>query len=125
MFNDPYGWFPNALFTNLFPLLFLGTFAVDYIVPRYTNPNYQRKSLKGDSGSYLVITLAIFLEISISIYLRMKNIGTLTGFFQWLGLVVMVAGCTFRQWALIHLGRFFSRTIQIETEHKIITSGPY
>ena len=125
MFNDPYGWFPNPLFTNLFPLLFLGTLAVDYIVPRYTNPNYQRQSLKSDNGSYFVIALVVFLAISLSIQLRMKNIGTLTGSFQWLGLAVMVAGSAFRQWALIHLGRFFSRTVQIEAGHKVITSGPY
>ena len=30
-----------------------------------------------------------------------------------------------RQWALIHLGRFFSRSVQIEAEHRVITSGPY
>jgi len=125
MFTDPYGWFPNPLFTNLFPLLFFASFAVDYIVPRLTNPNYQRKSLKSDRGSYLVINLAIFLAISLSIYLRMKNIGTLRGLFQWLGLLLIIAGTAFRQWALIHLGRFFSRTVQIEPEHKVITTGPY
>jgi len=125
MLNDPLGWFPSPLFNNLFLLTFIGVYAVDHIVPRYTNPNYKRQSTIGDRGSYIVIWLMIFLEIPLSIYLRMKNIGTLAGWFQWLGLFVMVAGCAFRQWALIHLGRFFSRTVQIETEHKVITSGPY
>ena len=125
MFNDPYGWFPNQLFTNLFPLLFLGVYAVDYIVARITNPNYQRKSLQSDRGSSILISIAIFIAISLSIYFRKKNIGTLTGLFQWLGIFIMVAGCAFRQWALIHLGRFFSRTVQIESGHKVITTGPY
>ena len=125
MFNDPFGWFPNQLFTNLFPFLFVGVYAVDYIVPLITNPNSQRKSLQSDRGSYLVIIIAIFLAISFSIYLRMNNIGTLTGSFQWLGLILMAVGAAFRQWALIHLGRFFSRTVQIESGHKVITTGPY
>lgn len=125
MLNDPFGWFPGPLFNGLFLLVFIGVYAVDYIVPRYTNPSYQRKSLKSDQGSYLLITFVIFLEIFLSIYFRMKDVGTLTGFFQWLGLAVMVAGSAFRQWALIHLRRFFSRTIQIESEHQVITSGPY
>ena len=125
MFNDPYGWFPNPLFTNLFPILFLGSYAVDYIVPRFTNPNYRRKSLENDRGSYVVIAISIFLSISLSIYFRMKNIGTLTGLFQWLGLLLIILGCAFRQWALINLGRFFSRTVQIESGHKIVTTGPY
>jgi protein-S-isoprenylcysteine O-methyltransferase Ste14 len=125
MFNDPFGWFPNSLFTNLFPLIFVGVYAIDYIVPRYTNPNYQRQSLRGDRGSYVIIIIAVTLALFASIALRMKNIGTLTGPFQWLGLLVMVAGTTFRQWALIHLGRFFSRTVQIETGHQVISTGPY
>src|SRR5262245_42499284 len=104
MFRDPLGWFPNRLFTNLFPLLFVGVYAVDYIVPRITNPNYQKKSLKSDRSSFLVITLAIFLAISLSIYFRMMNLGTLKGLFQWLGLALMIMGTAFRQWALIHLG---------------------
>ena len=125
MVRDPLGWFPNSLFNNLFLLTLIGVYAIDYIIPRFTNPNYQRKSLASDNGSYFVIVIAIFLEISLSIYFRRQNIGTLTGLFQWLGLLLMIAGATFRQWALIHLGRFFSRTVQIESEHKVITTGPY
>src|SRR5215467_8596395 len=101
MVNDPLGWFPSPLFNNLLLLTFIGVYAVDYIVPRYTNPNYKRQSLIGDRGSYIIIWLMIFFEIPLSIYLRMKNIGTLTGWFQWLGLFIMVAGCAFRQWALV------------------------
>lgn len=125
MFKDPFGWFPDPIFTNLFPLIFVSVYAVDYIVPRLTNPNYQRQSLKSDRGSFFVIVVAVTLAIFISIALRMNNLGTLTGVFQWVGLLVMLAGTTFRQWALIHLGRFFSRTIQIETGHQIIKTGPY
>ena len=125
MLNDPLGWFPSPLFNNLFLLILIAVYTIDYIIPRFTNPNYRRQSLKSDSGSYFVITLAIFLEIALSIYMRMHNIGTLTGLFQWFGLFVMAAGSAFRQWALIHLGRFFSRTVQIESGHKVITSGPY
>ena len=125
MLNDPLGWFPSPLFNNLFLLILIGVYSIDYILPRFTNPNYQRQSLKKDSGSYFLIMLAVFLDITLSIYVRMQNIGTLTGAFQWLGLFVMATGSAFRQWALIHLGRFFSRTVQIESGHKVITSGPY
>ena len=125
MFKDPSGWFPNPIFTNLFPLIFLGVYAMDYIVPRFTNPNYRRQSLKSDRGSYFIITITVTLAISLSIVLRLHHLGTLTGVFQWLGLLTMLAGATFRQWALIHLGRFFSRTVQIERGHQIIKTGPY
>jgi protein-S-isoprenylcysteine O-methyltransferase Ste14 len=125
MFNDPYGWFPNPLFTNLFPILFLGVYVIDYIVPHLSGHSTQLKSFNSDRGSYLVITITIFLAILLSIYFRMKNIGILTGLFQWLGLLLMVAGASFRQWALVNLGRFFSRILQIETGHQLIKTGPY
>jgi len=125
MFKDPYGWFPNQLFTNLFPLLFLGVYAIEYIVQRYTNPHAHEPAAKSDRGSFHVITVALILAISFSVYFRLKNICTLTGLFQWLGLVFMVAGSALRQWALIHLGRFFSRSVQIEAGHRVITTGPY
>jgi len=125
MFNDPYGWFPNPLFTNLFPVLFFGVYVVEYFVQRYTNPHTHQPTAKSDRGSFHVITVALILAISFSVYFRWKNIGTLTGVFQWLGLVFMVAGSALRQWALIHLGRFFSRSVQIEAGHRVITTGPY
>ena len=65
MFKDPSGWFPNPLFTNLFPLIYLGVYAMDYIVPRLTNPNYRRQSLKTDRGSYFIIVVAVTLAISL------------------------------------------------------------
>jgi protein-S-isoprenylcysteine O-methyltransferase Ste14 len=125
IFKDPYGWFPNQLFTNLFSLLFLGVYAIEYIVQRYTNPHAHEPAAKSDRGSFHVITIALILAISLSVYFRLKNIGTLTGLFQWLGLVLMIAGSAFRQWALIHLGRFFSRSVQVEAEHRVIITGPY
>ena len=126
MFNDPYGWFPNQLFTNLLPILFFAVYIVDYIVPRLANPNApQKPTIKNDRGSHLVIVVVIFLAISLSVYFRIQNIGTLTGIFQWLGLLLMIAGTIFRQWALINLGRFFSRNVQIESGHQVITTGPY
>lgn len=125
MFNDPYGWFPNQLFTNLFPLLFLGVYGVEYIVLRFTNPHTQTPAAKSDRGSFRVISITLIVAISLSVYFRLKNIGTLTGLFQWLGLVFMVAGSALRQSALIHLGRFFSRSVQIEAGHRVITAGPY
>jgi len=125
IFKDPYGWFPNQLFTNLFSLLFLGVYAIEYIVQRYTNPHAYEPAAKSDRGSFHVITIALILAISLSVYFRLNNIGTLTGLFQWLGLVLMIAGSAFRQWALIHLGRFFSRSVQVEAEHRVITTGPY
>jgi protein-S-isoprenylcysteine O-methyltransferase Ste14 len=37
----------------------------------------------------------------------------------------MLVGSLLRNWALLSLGKFFSRVVEIESEHRIITSGPY
>src|SRR4026208_522946 len=102
MFKDPYGWFPNQLFTNLFSLLFLGVYAIEYVVQRFINPHPRTPVAKSDRGSFHIITVALILAISLSVYLRIQNIGTLPGLFQWLGLGVMIAGSAIRQWALLH-----------------------
>lgn len=36
-----------------------------------------------------------------------------------------MAAVALREWAVIKVGRFFSRTVQIEAEHRLIRDGPY
>ena len=36
-----------------------------------------------------------------------------------------VMGITFREWAVITLGRYFSRIVEIEPDHRLVTKGPY
>ena len=115
MFNDPLGWFPNPFFTNAFPILVFAVFLIDHLIPRLTIPKRKEPAEKSDHGSYAVISVAM----------RLLNIGTSSGLFQSAGLPIIIAGLAIREWALIKLGRFFSRTVQIETEHKVITEGPY
>jgi protein-S-isoprenylcysteine O-methyltransferase Ste14 len=125
MFKDPFGWFPNSFFTNTFPILVIVVFVTDYIIPRLTAAKSDKPIEKSDRGSYIMISAAALIAIALGVSIRVSNIGTASGLFQWLGLIVMVAGLFFREWALIKLGRFFSRTVQIEAGHKIIREGPY
>lgn len=41
------------------------------------------------------------------------------------GLVMMVAGIALRAWSILTLGRFFQYQIQIQSGHRVVTSGPY
>lgn len=125
MFKDPLGWFPNPFFTNVFPIAVLAAFLIDYLVPGLTKAKGDKPIEKGDRGSYIVIHVAVLVGLMIGILIRRWNLGTWSGLFQWIGLLVLVAGVFIRGWALIRLGRFFSRTVQIESGHKIIKEGPY
>lgn len=42
-----------------------------------------------------------------------------------IGAVLLVAGTAFRLYAINILGKYFSSTVQIKKDHKIITAGPY
>jgi protein-S-isoprenylcysteine O-methyltransferase Ste14 len=43
----------------------------------------------------------------------------------WLGALVTFVGVLFAIWARIHLGRYWSATVALKNEHKLIRSGPY
>jgi protein-S-isoprenylcysteine O-methyltransferase Ste14 len=125
MFNDPLGWFPSPFFTNIFPILVFAVFFIDHLIPRLTIVKGKEPAEKSDRGSYAVISIATLIAVLAGVAMRLLNIGTSSGLFQWVGVLIIIAGLAIREWALIKLGRFFSRTVQIETEHKVITVGPY
>lgn len=41
------------------------------------------------------------------------------------GVVMIVTGILFRAWSVKTLGRYFTPTVQIKEEHRLIDSGPY
>jgi protein-S-isoprenylcysteine O-methyltransferase Ste14 len=41
------------------------------------------------------------------------------------GVVLMVGGMGFRIWSIRTLGRFFTATVQVQRNQRIVTSGPY
>jgi protein-S-isoprenylcysteine O-methyltransferase Ste14 len=43
----------------------------------------------------------------------------------WLGAAVTAAGLAFAIWARIHIGRYWSATVALKSEHELIRSGPY
>jgi protein-S-isoprenylcysteine O-methyltransferase len=42
-----------------------------------------------------------------------------------IGLVLIVAGLSFRWWAIIHLGRYFVTSVSVEEGQPVVQSGPY
>jgi len=41
------------------------------------------------------------------------------------GTVVLIAGAGFRLWAMLELGRFFTVTVTIQKNHRLVDTGPY
>jgi protein-S-isoprenylcysteine O-methyltransferase Ste14 len=67
--------------------------------------------------------LSIILPIADWAYLTVnKDTWSVT---QYIGLLMMLVGIIFRAWAVRYLGKYFTPTVQIQTNHQLITSGPY
>jgi protein-S-isoprenylcysteine O-methyltransferase Ste14 len=49
----------------------------------------------------------------------------LGGWLTWVGVAIMISGVVFRQYVITFLGKFFTATIQIKTDHELIRTGPY
>jgi protein-S-isoprenylcysteine O-methyltransferase Ste14 len=93
------------------------------IVPRLRGGGTVRA--RGDRGSRLIIWLSIFVSIAIASLLGTNGVTPLPEAFFYLGIVLMLAGIALRQWSIWVLGRFFSTTVRILSDHRIVTNGPY
>ena len=126
MLKDPFNWFPSPLFGTILGYTFLFGILIDSLLPRYLNPDQKSEPvLTGDRASFLSINAAELLAILSGLTLRYFNLGVTSTAAQYAGLIIMVAGFLLRDWALWRLGRFFSRVVQIENGHQLITNGPY
>ena len=94
-----------------------------YIIPRLRQKG--KVKTRSDRGSRAVIWLGMFVAIFLSDYFAIKQITPIPEIFFYIGIVLMVAGIVFRQWAIWVLGRFFSTRVRIVSDHRIVMEGPY
>jgi len=80
---------------------------------------------KSDRGSGIVVRLGAFASIWLCFYFAMSNIAILPGWFVYVGIGMMLAGIALRQWAIWILGGFFSTSVRIISNQKIVKRGPY
>ncbi len=125
MFNNPYHWFPNQVFTDAYFILFFGVYIADTVVPKLLARGNAKPMIVRDRGSFGFIRIAGILAFLVGAAFRYLNLGVASVEFQYVGLVMAALGLAFREWAIIKLGRFFSRVVEIEAGHELITDGPY
>jgi protein-S-isoprenylcysteine O-methyltransferase Ste14 len=126
VFNNPDNLFPDLFFANAFGVLIIILALVDYVLPKILER--QRSSapaLVKDRWSYQVVYITSVLSLVVGILFRIQNWGISLGAVQYAGLVVIVLGLVIRNWAILKLGQFFSRTVTIEKGHRLVTDGPY
>jgi protein-S-isoprenylcysteine O-methyltransferase Ste14 len=81
-----------------------------------------------DRASTLLIVIGFTAAIFVPIALDSANAGelhrgrTIAG---WTGIGLMALGIAFHSWAMIVLGRFYTRTLRVDEGQKLVRAGPY
>jgi protein-S-isoprenylcysteine O-methyltransferase len=78
-----------------------------------------------DRGSFVVVFVGIFVAFTASNLLRSTGIDVFPAWTVALGVGLLAAGIAVRLWAVRTLGRFFSYVLELRSDHRIVTGGPY
>jgi protein-S-isoprenylcysteine O-methyltransferase Ste14 len=126
MFHDPFHWFPGPYFSTILFILLVGVYLIDYYIPKLFVPRQPGKPIVvQDRSSFFIIQAVGIASIVVAAACRYMNWAITPDSVQYFSLLLIPAGLALREWAIIKLGRFFSRTVQIEAGHQLITDGPY
>jgi protein-S-isoprenylcysteine O-methyltransferase len=116
---------------RIYALLFWGTCAL-WIVPEIVASRVKRSadsSKARDQGSLNLIALlwvsGIVVDISLSLFLPQATILWKRTSIYFLGLVLMLAGISFRWYSASLLGKYFTFDVAIHSGQTLIEVGPY
>jgi len=93
------------------------------LIPRLRRRGATR--VRRDRGSGALVMVTVFFSISIAFAFGYAGIGMLPDWVFYLGISLIFLGVLVRQYAIAILGRFFSLTVQIAEDHKVVEKGPY
>ena len=68
---------------------------------------------------------AFILALILAKWLPFGSAGPARPALFWVGIIAIWAGIMFRLWAVRTLGSFFQPVVTIQTEHRVVTAGPY
>ena len=81
--------------------------------------------VRRDRGSLLIIYASIFVSITIAFYFAQTGVWILPDWVFYLGTVMMLLGIFVREWAVVMLRRYFSYSVRVREDHKVVQNGPY
>jgi protein-S-isoprenylcysteine O-methyltransferase Ste14 len=64
-------------------------------------------------------------SLAIAPWARQEAVFRLPSWLAWAGILILVVGTALRLWAMHTLGRFHTRTLQVQADQVIIDAGPY
>ena len=120
----------NHLYVHADPLFWLLLFL--YIVAEYGFSIRARilrrgkaKQKKLDRGSFFLVMLGMNFFVFLSFVFGFRKLGELPFYMSYVGDVLIIIGTVIRFSAIIQLGRFFSVTVGVVADQKLIQTGLY
>ena len=115
--------FETILFVSVVILWVLSELVGGGIIPMVRRRG--REVTTNDSRSNLVLRASLFVSIIIAVFLAVNNTAMLPRWVFYFGIFLMIIGIIVRQWAIFTLGRFFTLTVGIQKNQKVVDYGPY
>ena len=119
--------FPNAVEGYIFLAVLLLWMAFTFFIERAIIGWDKRGDVKArrDRGSFLLIYIGVFLSLGVAFAFGAEQIAVLPDWFFYVGILMMLLGIVVREWAVITLRRFFSFSVRVLQDHKVVDTGPY
>jgi protein-S-isoprenylcysteine O-methyltransferase Ste14 len=114
---------PAVLFYFAYALWLGSELAGAVLIPRRRRRG--KAKVKRDRGSAILIGLSVFISVSVTFNFGILNIGPLPDWVFYPGILLMILGVVIRQYAIAVLGRFFSLTVRVAEDHRVVDKGPY
>jgi protein-S-isoprenylcysteine O-methyltransferase Ste14 len=121
--NAPVNSTETTVFYTVYSLWFLSEVIGAWMIPRLRGP--RSPGTVQDRGSGGLIFGTVFFSIFVAFALSSADITPLPDWVFYPGIVMMLVGIVVRQWAIAVLGRFFSLTVRVQTDHRVVDKGPY
>jgi protein-S-isoprenylcysteine O-methyltransferase Ste14 len=87
---------------------------------------FSTAALRSDRGSAFVSMAGVALGLALACPSAVAGwLPVTAAWVRWLGLVVMACGLAVRVLAILWLGPLFSRFVEIQPGHRLVTNGPY
>ena len=120
---------PSDRAANLLLLALVAFFVLDAVAVRYATGRRARARSEADRRTYWVIQAAQLGALAVAVtaprWASGLNIHTATAALAAIGLVMMISATALRVWSVLTLGRFFDRSVTVQGDHRVGTSGPY
>ncbi len=80
-----------------------------------------------DRFSVILILLMSFISVVVPVvdWAYFKEAAGDFTIYSAIGILMVVTGISFRAWAVRSLGKYFTATVQIKDDHRLVKTGPY